>query len=69
MYAQESQRESVDDDLANVEIVYAPEVLEIDDIKKQDGFENLDEETLKQFTSVFKHFQMGNESDEVRFPP
>jgi hypothetical protein len=33
---------------------------------KQNGFENLDEETLQQFSSVFKHF-MGVNDDEVPF--
>lgn len=64
---QESQREFADDDLADVEIVYTPEILEIEDIKKQNGFENLDEETLNQFSSVFKHFQIGNNANEVTF--
>jgi hypothetical protein len=35
---------------------------------KQNGFENVDDETLQQFSSVFKHFMAVND-DEVSFYP
>ncbi|KAG2174197.1 hypothetical protein INT43_004218, partial [Umbelopsis isabellina] len=47
----ESAREG-DDDLDDVEIEYVPESLE--------SYKGVDEQTLEQFSSIFKHFQVGN---------
>lgn len=50
----------------NVEIEYVTQTVDADTLKKLDGMDNVDDESLQQFSNVFKHFQIGGQ-EEVRF--
>lgn len=58
-----------DDSLDNVEIEYVVQPVDVSTLKNMDGMSSLDENTLQQFSDIFKHFQTGkpDEDEEVSF--
>lgn len=61
------QQQSKDDALDDVQIEYVVQPVDMSALKNMDGMSNLDENTLQQFSDIFKHFQTGKpeEDDEV----
>ncbi|KAI9356804.1 hypothetical protein BD770DRAFT_389323 [Pilaira anomala] len=58
-----------DDSLDNVEIEYVVQPVDVSTLKNMDGMSSLDENTLQQFSDIFKHFQTGKpDEDEEEFP-
>ncbi|KAG2229248.1 hypothetical protein BDF21DRAFT_430488 [Thamnidium elegans] len=55
--------------LDNVEIEYVVQPVDVSALKNMDGMSSLDENTLQQFSDIFKHFQTGKpDEDEEEFP-
>lgn len=61
------QQQQNDDALDDVQIEYVVQPVDMSALKSMDGMSNLDENTLQQFSDIFKHFQTGKpeEEDEV----
>jgi len=61
------QQQKKDDALDDVQIEYVVQPVDMSALKNMDGMSNLDENTLQQFSDIFKHFQTGKpeEDDEV----
>lgn len=57
-----------DDSLKDVEVEYVVQPIDLSALKKADGMSKLDENTLQQFSEIFKHFQNGKpeQDEEVR---
>ncbi|CEI98401.1 hypothetical protein RMCBS344292_12510 [Rhizopus microsporus] len=72
--AEEAQRKELekqhekDDLLKDVEVEYVVQPIDLSALKKADGMSKLDENTLQQFSEIFKHFQNGKpeQDEEVR---
>ncbi|KAG2196547.1 hypothetical protein INT47_010386 [Mucor saturninus] len=61
--------EGNDEPLDDVEIEYVVQPVDVSALKNMDGMSNLDENTLQQFSDIFKHFQTGKpEQDDEEFP-
>ena len=60
----EQQQQQNDDALNDVQIEYVVQPVDISALKSMDGMSNLDENTLQQFSDIFKHFQTGKPEDE-----
>ncbi|KAI9476213.1 MAG: hypothetical protein EXX96DRAFT_639744 [Benjaminiella poitrasii] len=66
----ELEKEQQDEDtLDDVEIEYVVQPVDFSSLKDMDGMSNLDENTLQQFSNIFKHFQTAKpDEDEEEFP-
>ncbi|KAL7312231.1 hypothetical protein PS15m_008018 [Mucor circinelloides] len=67
--AELEQQQKKDDALDDVQIEYVVQPVDMSALKNMDGMSNLDENTLQQFSDIFKHFQTGKpEEDDEEFP-
>ncbi|KAI7900284.1 uncharacterized protein BX663DRAFT_477144 [Cokeromyces recurvatus] len=65
----ELEKEEKDNSLDDVEIEYVVQPVDFSALKNMDGMSNLDENTLQQFSNIFKHFQSGEpDENEEEFP-
>lgn len=65
-FLQEAEAEQ-NNSLDNVEIEYIVQPIDASTLKKVDGWSKMDENSLQQFSDIFKHFQTGKpeQDDEV----
>ncbi|CEP18779.1 hypothetical protein [Parasitella parasitica] len=67
--AELKQQEQNDNTLDDVQIEYVVQPVDMSALKSMDGMSNLDENTLQQFSDIFKHFQNGKpEDNDEEFP-